>query len=122
MPAGLLFGGPEDGPGLAIPGGLHQLMPEGDSLFDTSGGSLVRLGNGFASGSRSADRGKTKEELEAAKKQAEENEKKLAMIYESFNFEPLWAKLSEALTRLEDDPSAAQVLLPLIEVRAAGAL
>jgi membrane-bound ClpP family serine protease len=45
-----------------------------------------------------------------------EDEKKLADIYESFDFESIWAKLSQVLTRLRGDPNAAQILLPLIEV------
>lgn len=57
----------------------------------------------------------SKEDAEAAQRKDAANEAELAHIYEQFYFEPLWAKLSEALTRLEDDPSAAQVLLPLIE-------
>ena len=43
----------------------------------------------------------------------------LAKVYESFRFEKLWAQLSEALARLQGDPSSAQVLLPVIEVCAA---
>lgn len=45
-----------------------------------------------------------------------EDEARLAQIYESFEFEPIWDRLSQVLTRLEGDPNAAQVLLPLIEV------
>lgn len=45
-----------------------------------------------------------------------EDEEKLAKIYESFKFDPLWRRLSDALTRLKGDPNAAQILLPLIEV------
>lgn len=41
---------------------------------------------------------------------------KLAEIYESFELDPIWDKLSKVLTRLEGDPSAAQILLPSIEV------
>lgn len=51
----------------------------------------------------------------AEQKQRSEDEEKLAQIYESLDFEPIWQKLSLLLSRLEADPSAAQVLLPLIE-------
>lgn len=57
----------------------------------------------------------SKEDVEAAQRKDAANEAELAHIYEQFHFEPLWTKLSEALSRLDDDPSAAQVLLPLIE-------
>lgn len=57
-------------------------------------------------------RGRTEEDQRAA-------EEKLAKVYESFRFEKLWAQLSEALARLQGDPSSAQVLLPVIEVCAA---
>ncbi|WFD30722.1 HECT-type E3 ubiquitin transferase [Malassezia sp. CBS 17886] len=43
------------------------------------------------------------------------NEAKLAQVYETFDFTPLWHRLSESLARLQGDPSSAQVLLPLIE-------
>lgn len=57
------------------------------------------------------------EESSAKKKQGEsEEEKKLAEMYESFEFEPIWDRLSQVLTRLRGDPNAAQILLPLIEV------
>ena len=46
-----------------------------------------------------------------------EDDEKLAAIYEGFQFGNLWEKLSESLTRMEDDSSAAMILLPLIEVR-----
>ena len=49
-----------------------------------------------------------------------EDEARLAQIYESFEFEPIWDRLSQVLTRLEGDPNAAQVLLPLIEVSTTG--
>ena len=44
-----------------------------------------------------------------------EGEEKLARVYESFDFDALWTRLSEALTRLRRDPGSAQVLLPMIE-------
>ncbi|KAK0535588.1 E3 ubiquitin-protein ligase tom1 [Tilletia horrida] len=59
--------------------------------------------------------GKSKEAEAAAKKEKEANEEKLKKMYEEFDFRPLWTRLSQALTRLKDNPSAAQVLLPLIE-------
>lgn len=51
-----------------------------------------------------------------ANQKSAEDEAKLAQIYEGFEFEPIWDRLSQVLTRLEGDPNAAQVLLPLIEV------
>lgn len=53
--------------------------------------------------------------LEKQKKKREEDEAKLAKIYESFEFDPLWSKLSDVLSRMKNDPGAAQILLPLIE-------
>ncbi|SPO27765.1 related to ubiquitin-protein ligase 1 [Ustilago trichophora] len=52
---------------------------------------------------------------EAQKKKREEDEAKLGAIYESFKFDPLWAKLSDVLSRMKNDPGAAQIMLPLIE-------
>lgn len=52
---------------------------------------------------------------EAQKKKREEDEAKLAKIYESFKFDTLWSKLSDVLSRMKNDPGAAQILLPLIE-------
>lgn len=52
---------------------------------------------------------------EAQKKKREEDEAKLAKIYEGFEFDPLWSKLSAVLSRMKNDPGAAQILLPLIE-------
>jgi hypothetical protein len=51
-----------------------------------------------------------------AKETESEEEKKLAEIYENFDFEAIWERLSQVLTRLKRDPNAAQILLPLIEV------
>ncbi|KAJ1022444.1 hypothetical protein NDA16_003433 [Ustilago loliicola] len=52
---------------------------------------------------------------EAQKKKREEDEAKLAKIYETFEFDTLWSKLSDVLSRMKNDPGAAQILLPLIE-------
>lgn len=49
-------------------------------------------------------------------KRKREEEEKLAEIYEGFQFGGLWAKLSESLSRMQDDSNAAMILLPLIEV------
>lgn len=54
-------------------------------------------------------------ESEKARKK-KEDEEQLAKIYEGFQFDGLWSKLSESLSRMEDDSSAAMILLPLIEV------
>ena len=63
---------------------------------------------------RKAEGSSTPESAKSKKKK--EDEEKLAQIYESFQFDGLWDKLSEALSRMEDDSSAAMILLPLIEV------
>ncbi|PWN44550.1 HECT-domain-containing protein [Ceraceosorus guamensis] len=63
--------------------------------------------------SRTSQKGKAKDK--EAKKPSPEDEEALAKIYEGFDFEELWKKLSEALDRLKGDAGAAQVLLPLIE-------
>lgn len=52
---------------------------------------------------------------EAQKKKREQDQAKLGAIYESFKFDPLWAKLSDVLSRMKNDPGAAQIMLPLIE-------
>ncbi|SNX85924.1 related to ubiquitin-protein ligase 1 [Melanopsichium pennsylvanicum] len=52
---------------------------------------------------------------EALKKKREEDQAKLSQIYKSFHFDALWSKLSEVLSRMKNDPGAAQILLPLIE-------
>ncbi|KAJ1022812.1 hypothetical protein NDA18_005145 [Ustilago nuda] len=52
---------------------------------------------------------------EAQKKKREQDEAKLANIYEAFQFDILWSKLSNVLSRMKNDPGAAQILLPLIE-------
>ncbi|PWN49222.1 HECT-domain-containing protein [Violaceomyces palustris] len=54
-------------------------------------------------------------ETETTTAKRQEDEAKLAKIYESFEFDPLWSRLSDALLRLRGDPNAAQILLPLIE-------
>jgi len=46
-----------------------------------------------------------------------EAEERLAKVYDKFDFHALWARLSEALSRLQNDPGSVQVLLPMIEVR-----
>ncbi|KIS68346.1 uncharacterized protein UMAG_03442 [Mycosarcoma maydis] len=52
---------------------------------------------------------------ESRKKDFDQSEAALAKIYESFEFDVLWSKLSEVLSRMKNDPGAAQILLPLIE-------
>lgn len=49
-------------------------------------------------------------------KRKKEDEERLVSIYESLSFDGLWDKLSESLSRMEEDSSAAMILLPLIEV------
>lgn len=56
------------------------------------------------------------EKVESDKsRKKKEDEEKLAQIYEGLDFDGLWSKLSESLSRMEDDSSAAMILLPLIE-------
>ena len=54
-------------------------------------------------------------QTEAQKRKREQEEAELAKIYESFEFDTLWSKLSDVLSRMKNDPGAAQILLPLIE-------
>ncbi|UZJ54316.1 hypothetical protein CBS101457_003636 [Exobasidium rhododendri] len=58
---------------------------------------------------------KASEIVNGKQKVESEEERKLADIYENFDFEPIWDRLSQVLTRLRGDPNAAQILLPLIE-------
>ncbi|EST09465.1 hypothetical protein PSEUBRA_000676 [Kalmanozyma brasiliensis GHG001] len=69
----------------------------------------------FRHSSSSRSRPSDQTHLEKQKKRREEDEAKLAKIYESFEFDPLWSKLSDVLSRMKNDPGAAQILLPLIE-------
>ena len=72
---------------------------------------------GLAPGSSESSSRKTESSsTEAQKNRKEQDEAKLTQIYEKFHFDPLWDRLSQVLTRLKGDPSAAQILLPLIEV------
>lgn len=59
----------------------------------------------------------TEEENKKAATEAEQRAAaaQLAKVYERFDFEELWARLSETLMRLQSDPNSAQVLLPIIE-------
>ena len=56
------------------------------------------------------------EENSIPEEQQREAEEQLAKVYEKFDFHALWARLSEALSRLQNDPGSVQVLLPMIEV------
>ncbi|CCU99557.1 unnamed protein product [Malassezia sympodialis ATCC 42132] len=55
------------------------------------------------------------EENSIPEEQQREAEEQLAKVYEKFDFHALWARLSEALSRLQNDPGSVQVLLPMIE-------
>ncbi|CAD6898389.1 unnamed protein product [Tilletia controversa] len=113
-----IFMNPTSGPGAIA--NLFQGLIEG-----RSGAALARAAGGLGGASSSARNalhepstsatGKSREAEAAAKKEKKENEEKLKKMYEEFDFRPLWTRLSQALTRLKDSPSAAQVLLPLIE-------
>lgn len=56
------------------------------------------------------------EENQIPEEQQREAEERLAKVYDKFDFHALWARLSEALSRLQNDPGSVQVLLPMIEV------
>ncbi|WFD19839.1 HECT-type E3 ubiquitin transferase [Malassezia caprae] len=55
------------------------------------------------------------EENHIPEEQQRQAEEQLAKVYDKFDFRALWARLSEALTRLQNDPGSVQVLLPMIE-------
>lgn len=87
------------------------------SALETAMNTLARnRGNGTAGRAAQAESDIRDAKLEKDKGAMSEDEKKLAEIYESFDFESIWTKLSQVLTRLRGDPNAAQILLPLIEV------
>ncbi|CEH14240.1 related to ubiquitin-protein ligase 1 [Ceraceosorus bombacis] len=96
------------GPGL---GGSSLMDPYGSNDMDMA--LDLPLPPSMSILSRTSQKGKAKDK--EAKKPSPEDEEALAKIYEGFDFEELWKKLSEALDRLKGDAGAAQVLLPLIE-------
>lgn len=95
-----------------------SLPPVSISALESAMNTLARNRGASSTGGRPAG---TETDLSDAKsgkhkRVSSEDEKKLADIYESFDFDSIWAKLSQVLTRLRGDPNAAQILLPLIEV------
>jgi hypothetical protein len=90
------------------------------SFFSALGGSSNSLGGHEENSVQQEVRRAENETSEATNGKANgvksEEESKLAEIYEDFDFEPIWERLSQVLTRLRGDPNAAQILLPLIEV------
>lgn len=93
------------GPGSSSRGG-HRYAPLQPS-------SLSRGSRSTAQNEVRKAENATSESDKAKKKK--EDEEKLAAIYEGFDFGSLWDKLSESLSRMQNDSNAAMILLPLIE-------
>jgi hypothetical protein len=104
--------------GLELINSLSSLPAVPRSALETAMNTLARNRASSSTGGRAAEGAKDAEDTKSGKDKAavSEDEKKLADIYESFEFESIWTKLSQVLTRLRGDPNAAQILLPLIEV------
>ncbi|SJX63680.1 related to ubiquitin-protein ligase 1 [Sporisorium reilianum f. sp. reilianum] len=108
---------------------IHRAIPMQAEMHDmdlSHGESEFQIINAFlnqpyphdAPDSRSSLPGRHKPDAtqsEAQKKKRQQDEAELAKIYESFEFDTLWSKLSDVLSRMKNDPGAAQILLPLIE-------
>ncbi|PWN36578.1 HECT-domain-containing protein [Meira miltonrushii] len=112
--------GPGVGPGLPhtaamdFEGGLPMLSSGSAAMeSDDAAGQLHRVIQ--RAENEPASREVNGKDSKNGKEKNAEDEARLAQIYESFEFEPIWDRLSQVLTRLEGDPNAAQVLLPLIE-------
>ena len=98
---------------------LSQLQNYGPNPFtlllpSASGLTLTRNRAGFGPWN-AQEHGETQEEKQEDSEKKREMEGKLSRVYESFDLEMLWKRLSEALSRLQSDPASAQVLLPSIE-------
>ena len=98
---------------------LSQLQNYGPNPFtlllpSASGLTLTRNRNGFGPWN-AQEHGEAQEEKQEDSEKKREMEAKLSRVYESFDLEMLWKRLSEALSRLQSDPASAQVLLPSIE-------
>ena len=103
--------------GIPVSAGMQATDVVPEEHYDSFNAFLRNLGRAGAGANHSAP-GRSKPEnsnSEAQKKKKEEDEAKLAKMYESFEFDPLWSKLSDVLARMRNDPGAAQILLPLIE-------
>lgn len=98
---------------------LSQLQNYGPNPFtlllpNANGITLTRSRNGFGPWD-AQEHGETEEEKQEDSEKKREMEAKLSRVYENFDLEMLWKRLSEALSRLQADPASAQVLLPSIE-------
>ena len=98
---------------------LSQLQNYGPNPFtlllpNANGLTLTRNRAGFGPWN-AQEHGETQEEKQEDSEKKREMEAKLSRVYESFDLEMLWKRLSEALSRLQSDPASAQVLLPSIE-------
>jgi hypothetical protein len=94
-------------PGIAGLGGAHARA----SGSGSRGAAAAGLGSAVPPPALS-EKGKER-------KTGSKEEEELARLYEGFEFEQLWRKLSDALDRLRGDSGAAMILLPLIEVSVA---
>lgn len=88
-----------------------------DAIMGGSSGGRDEVASAEPAVQREIERAEREGVAEEKTKGNDEEEKELARVYEAFDFDPLWSRLSEALTRMKGDPNAAQILLPLIEVR-----
>lgn len=98
---------------------LSQLQNYGPNPFtlllpNANGIALTRSRNGFGPWN-AQENGESEEEKQEDTEKKREMETKLSRVYENFDLQMLWKRLSEALSRLQSDPASAQVLLPSIE-------
>lgn len=98
---------------------LSQLQNYGPNPFtlllpNANGIALTRSRNGFGPWN-AQENGESEEEKQEDTEKKREMEAKLSRVYENFDLQMLWKRLSEALSRLQSDPASAQVLLPSIE-------
>lgn len=105
----------ESGPdGVPMLPDLSSVPGLGAILGDVSAGPSIQISHTGAVASSSRTKNESSPN-EAQKKKRKEDEAKLAEMYEKFEFDPLWSKLSQVLSRMKNDPGASQILLPLIE-------
>lgn len=88
--------------------------PPQPSSVDPAGGASSRGGTRSSVQDEIRKAENTTSEADKQKRK-QEDEEKLAEIYEGFEFGSLWDKLSDSLSRMQNDSNAAMILLPLIE-------
>lgn len=98
----------------ALMGGVG--VEGGSSLLGASGSGPRDAVQTEPAVQREIEKAEREGKADEKSKANDDEEKELARVYENFDFDPLWSRLSEALTRMKGDPNAAQILLPLIEV------